>query len=429
MSENSKPTPERPPSIDQIARAISDLGLPHPLLVDAARDAVNRSVGNDVLEEARKIGESISRRLISDVINATGVLLHTNLGRAPLNIGNRDEAFRFSNLELDLETGERGSRHDKTSKLIARSCGAESALVVNNCASAVLLVIAALAQNRGVAVSRSELVEIGGGFRIPEIIEQSGAKLIEVGTTNRTRRKDFEKAVNKNEVSLVLKVHQSNYRIVGFTETTEISEMKDLGIPLLADIGSGLLDAACPWLDDGPPKWLIGEPAARQSLESGADIVTFSGDKLFGGPQAGIIAGKTELIDLCMQHPLSRAFRPGNLIMSVLQEVTLSYLEREGSSIPFWKMATTSVDELFDRAKNIEPKFATKTFATPGGGTLPGVEIPSAGLHLEGNHIEFFRQQDPPIICRMDDDQTVIDLMTVHPTDDVLIDKAIKTIL
>ncbi|SVC50355.1 uncharacterized protein METZ01_LOCUS303209, partial [marine metagenome] len=197
----------RPPSIDQIARAISDLDLPHPLLVDAAREAVNNFNGDDVIEEARKIGEVISRTLLTDVINATGVLLHTNMGRAPIKIGDKNKHFRFSNLEFDLETGERGSRQDRSSKLIARACGAESALIVNNCASAVLLVIAALAEGRGVAVSRSELVEIGGGFRIPEILQQSGAHLVEVGTTNRTRRKDFEKAINKNDVSLVLKVH------------------------------------------------------------------------------------------------------------------------------------------------------------------------------------------------------------------------------
>ena len=428
MSKNIKTPSNRPPSIDQIARAISDLDLPHPLLVDAAREAVKNFNEDDVVAEARKIGEVTSRKLLTDVINATGVLLHTNMGRAPIKIGAQNEHFRFSNLELDLETGERGSRHDRSSKLIARACGAESALVVNNCASAVLLVIAALAEGRGVAVSRSELVEIGGGFRIPEILEQSGAHLVEVGTTNRTRRKDFEKAIIKNNVSLALKVHQSNYRIVGFTETTDISEMTDLGVPLVADIGSGLLDSACPWLENGPPKWLTGEPAARQSLESGAEIVTFSGDKLFGGPQAGIIAGKAKLVELCAQHPMARAVRSGSLTMSALQDVTISYLERRGSSIPFWEMATTSVDELKERANKISTKFTTETSATPGGGTLPGVEIPSAGLRFEGDHVKFFRQQNPPIICRMDNDKTVIDLMTVHPNDDIFIDAAIKKI-
>lgn len=426
--ETPNKSQNRPPSIDQIARAIEDLGIPHPLLVDAAREAVNITQGNNVIEEARKIGEVFSRKLLTDVINATGVLLHTNMGRAPIKTRNMEEGFRFSNLEMDLETGERGSRHDRAAQLISRACGSESALIVNNCASAVLLVIAALAEKRGIAVSRSELVEIGGGFRIPEIIEQSGAHLIEVGTTNRTRRKDFEKAITKNDISLALKVHQSNYRIVGFTQTTDVSDMNDLGVPLIADIGSGLLDSACPWLENGPPKWLLDEPAARQTLESGADLVTFSGDKLFGGPQAGIIAGRSDLIQRCAEHPLARALRPGSLTMSALQEVTISYLERKGSSIPFWKMATSSVDELLSRAKKIDPKLSTNTFATPGGGTLPGVEIPSAGLHLEGSHVEFFRQQDPPIICRMEDNRTVIDLMTVHPNDDVFIDKAIKKI-
>ena len=428
MSEQPLSPLNRPPSIDQIARAISDLDLPHPLLVDAAREAVNKANGGDVISEARKIAEIISRTLLTDVINATGVLLHTNMGRSPIKIESQNQHFRFSNLELDLETGERGSRQDRSSNLIARACGAESALVVNNCASAVLLVIAALAEERCVAVSRSELVEIGGGFRIPEILEQSGAHLVEVGTTNRTRRKDFEKAITKNDVSLILKVHQSNYRIVGFTETTEISDMTDLGIPIIADIGSGLIDSACPWLENGPPKWLIGEPSAKQSLESGADIVTFSGDKLFGGPQAGIIAGKAELIELCSKHPLSRVVRPGSLTMSALQNVTISYLERRASSIPFWEMATTTVDELKIRASKISKEFITDTSATPGGGTLPGVEIPSAGLKLTGDHVEFFRQQNPPIICRVDNNQTFLDLMTVHPSDDVFINNAIKKI-
>ena len=428
MSEQPLSPLNRPPSIDQIARAISDLDLPHPLLVDAAREAVNKANGGDVISEARKIAEIISRTLLTDVINATGVLLHTNMGRSPIKIESQNQHFRFSNLELDLETGERGSRQDRSSNLIARACGAESALVVNNCASAVLLVIAALAEERGVAVSRSELVEIGGGFRIPEILEQSGAHLVEVGTTNRTRRKDFEKAITKNDVSLILKVHQSNYRIVGFTETTEISDMTDLGIPIIADIGSGLIDSACPWLENGPPKWLIGEPSAKQSLESGADIVTFSGDKLFGGPQAGIIAGKAELIELCSKHPLSRVVRPGSLTMSALQNVTISYLERRASSIPFWEMATTTVDELKIRASKISKEFITDTSATPGGGTLPGVEIPSVGLKLTGDHVEFFRQQNPPIICRVENNHTFLDLMTVHPSDDVFIDNAIKKI-
>jgi len=428
MSEQPLSPLNRPPSIDQIARAISDLDLPHPLLVDAAREAVNKANGGDVISEARKIAEIISRTLLTDVINATGVLLHTNMGRSPIKIESQNQHFRFSNLELDLETGERGSRQDRSSNLIARACGAESALVVNNCASAVLLVIAALAEERCVAVSRSELVEIGGGFRIPEILEQSGAHLVEVGTTNRTRRKDFEKAITKNDVSLILKVHQSNYRIVGFTETTEISDMTDLGIPIIADIGSGLIDSACPWLENGPPKWLIGEPSAKQSLESGADIVTFSGDKLFGGPQAGIIAGKAELVELCSKHPLSRVVRPGSLTMSALQNVTISYLERRASSIPFWEMATTTVDELKIRASKISKEFITDTSATPGGGTLPGVEIPSAGLKLTGDHVEFFRQQNPPIICRVENNHTFLDLMTVHPSDDVFIDNAIKKI-
>ena len=419
---------DRPPSIDQIARAISDLEIPHPLLVDAARKAVSENTSTDIEKRAREIANEFSRELLLEVINATGVLLHTNMGRSPIKAKKDNLIYRYSNLELNLISGERGSRHDRASRLIARSCGAEAALVVNNCASAVLLVLAALSEGRGVAVSRGELVEIGGGFRIPEVLEQSGAKLIEVGTTNRTRKKDFEKAISKKDIALLLKVHQSNYKIVGFTETTDISQMMDLGVPLIADIGSGLLDSKCPWLKNGPPKWLVGEPAARQTLEAGADLVTFSADKLLGGPQAGIIAGSSELIDICASHPLARALRPGGLTMSALQQVAIAYLERDGMSIPFWKMATIPLEELFERAKKINHKLACETSSTTGGGTLPGVEIASAGLKIPGDHAATLRKENPPIICRVADKQTIIDLRTVHPDDDCLVDTAVKKI-
>src|SRR5690606_37617366 len=230
--------------------------------------------------------------------NATGVLLHTNLGRAPLAV---DVPAEYSNLELDVATGARGSRHDHAGLLLAAAAGAERALVVNNGAAAVMLVLAALARGRGVAVSRGELVQLGGGFRLPDVMEESGARLVEVGTTNRTTAADYRRSVDDpaRDVALLLKVHQSNFRIVGFTEAASAADLAGLGVPLAVDLGSGLLDAATPWLPAGPPRWLAGEPAVRQTLSAGADLVIFSGDKLLGGPQAGIIAGRADLVDAC----------------------------------------------------------------------------------------------------------------------------------
>ncbi len=418
------PGASRPPSVDRLARALADTGLPHPLLVDAARAAVADGDPEGAEERARAMIALTARNLLVGVINATGVLLHTNLGRAPLAAPTGD-GRRFTNLEFDLASGSRGSRQDRAARLLARACGAEAAMVVNNCASAVMLALAALATGRGVAVSRGELVEIGGGFRIPEVMAQSGARLVEVGTTNRTRQSDFEAVVASGEVALALKVHRSNYRIVGFTEAVGVAEMAGLGVPVVADLGSGLLDAACPWLADGPPSWLADEPGAVQSLEAGADLVTFSGDKLLGGPQAGVIAGRADLVEACTAHPLARALRPGGLVMAALQKVALAYLERDGLAIPFWRMATIPVADLRTRAEAIEPGLAGDTVATPGGGTLPGVEIPSAGLVVPGDHVVALRAGDPPIIARVVEGSTVVDLRTVHPDDDPLVAEAI----
>ncbi|HEX7276343.1 MAG TPA: hypothetical protein VF244_03130, partial [Acidimicrobiales bacterium] len=251
-------TPPRPPSVDALARSLADVDLPHPLLVDAARAAI--AAGDP--SSARDRAEAVAAALLQPVINATGVLLHTNLGRSPLG------AVRYSNLEIDLVGGKRASRSNHAASLLARACGAEAVHVVNNGAAALLLVLTALARDRSVVVSRGELVEIGGGFRVPEVMAQSGARLVEVGTTNRTRLADYSAALAGDDVGLVLKVHQSNYRIVGFTESVEVGDLAGLGVSVVADIGSGLLDAATPWLEGGPPAWLAaaGEPAARQTL-------------------------------------------------------------------------------------------------------------------------------------------------------------------
>ena len=404
---------ERPPSVDKLARSIADVGLPHPLLVDAARSAI--AAGQP--DQARTLAVDLQRQMLTPVINGTGTLLHTNLGRAPLA---REHAATYSNLELDLTTGERGSRMATAPALIARACGAEAAIVVNNCAAAVMLVLAGLAEGKGVVVSRSELVEIGGGFRVPEVMERSGARLIEVGTTNRTRLADFERAVAEHgdDAGLVLQVHQSNYKIVGFTEAPRTAELATIDRPLVADIGSGLLDSRCGWLKSGPPGWLAEEPAARQTLEAGADLVTFSGDKLFGGPQAGIIAGRADLIATISRHPLARALRPGSLVLGALQATALAYLAGNGDAIPFWRMAAFSVDELRGRAAALGVGTPVDTDSTPGGGTLPEVAIPSAGVAIQGDHRETLRQRGRPLIARMVDGRTIVDLRTVDPLDD-----------
>ena len=405
-----------PPSVDTLARSLASTGLPHPVLVDVARDAIAAGDADGALAWA----ERAARRLLGPVVNATGVLLHTNLGRAPLAV---QTAATYSNLELDLETGRRGSRQATVGPLLARACGAEAAMVVNNGASAVLLVLAALASGRRVAVSRGELIEIGGGFRIPDVLATSGAELVEVGTTNRTKLTDFTRA---GELALVLKVHPSNYRLTGFTESVGVRDLATMGPPVVVDIGSGLLDAAPPWLPDGPPPWLGGEPAARQTLTDGAALVTFSGDKLLGGPQAGVIAGRSDLVATCGAHPLARALRPGSLLLSALQEIALAYLRRDGEAIPFWRMASIPVASLRARAARLGVGELVDCAAVAGGGTLPGVEIPSAGIAVDGDVLRRLRDATPPIIARVEDGRTILDLRTVDPIDDAHLAAALR---
>jgi len=279
---------------------------------------------------------------------------------------------------------------------------------------------AGLAEGRDVVVSRGELVEIGGGFRIPDVMARSGARLVEVGTTNRTRVADFELAIDDaaNDIGLTMQVHQSNYRIVGFTEAPRTAELAGLGPPLVVDIGSGLLDSRCGWLDGGPPSWLAEEPAARQTLEAGAALITFSGDKLFGGPQAGVIAGRADLVAACADHPLARALRPGSLVLGALQATALAYLRGDGQAIPFWRMVSVDVAELRLRAGKIGVGNVIDVASAPGGGTLPGVEIPSVGLAMAGDRRRQLRERHRPLIARTIGNDTVVDLRTIHPDDD-----------
>ena len=415
-----------PPSVNELVEAHSNCGIPRPLLVDEVRKAIDEGKWNNLDE---RVG--VLRKLaLQEVVNATGVLLHTNLGRACW-----PTTFSASpvNLELDLNSGSRGSRQEYLGRLFANLCETEAAMVVNNCSSAVLLILSALAHEKGVAISRGEMVEIGGGFRVPDVLELSGAYLVEVGTTNKTRREDYERSINAHrDVSMIMKIHQSNYKIVGFTESAEIRDLADLDVPLVADIGSGLLDENCFWLENGPPNWLIGEPAARQTLAQGADIVTFSSDKLLGGPQAGIIAGKADLIERCLNHPFARAVRPGSLVLSSLQELCYKYLNRQWTEIPFWKMALTTEDELQGRADNFDIGAPVALNSVPGGGTLPDVKIPSFGIEIDHDISKELREgtaKNLPIIARVENGKTLLDLRTIHPSLDEQVKSSLKQIL
>lgn len=456
----------RPPSVNKLALSITNVDLPQPLLVAAAREAI--AAGDPTA--AADIARQILRTLLGPAINATGVLLHTNLGRSPLapfqteqnhtrhnqtqpdhtrhnqttpdqtdthNQTQPDQTdthtpgapARATNLEFDLATGRRGSRHVHTSRLLTQLTGAQAALVVNNCAAAVMLVLAALARGRGVAVSRGELVEIGGGFRVPDVMAQSGAHLVEVGTTNRTRAQDYAHAVDA-DLALLLKVHPSNYRISGFTEQTTVAELAQIGPPVVVDLGSGLLDERCDWIGVRPD-WLRDEPGVRQTLEAGAAVVTFSGDKLFGGPQAGIICGHKELVDACATHPLMRALRPGGLVLAALQQTALAYLRRDGTAIPFWAMASQPLDELVRRSHKLAAAAGTGrpvlTEALAGAGSLPDQAIPSAGLELAGDLTAELREAVPPVIARVKNNATVLDLRTVDAADDARVAAAIRS--
>ena len=433
------------PGVDQVLTALS--GLPHELLVACARDAIaaareqmsrEEQPGDAVSAEAvvaaaRRRVELLQGRLLRPVVNATGVIVHTNLGRAPVG----DDALAaaqaigrgYSNLEYRMDDGGRGSRHEHAGSLLARACGAEAGLVVNNNAAAVLLSLAALARGREVVVSRGELVEIGGGFRVPEIMAESGCRLVEVGTTNRTRRSDYAAAVGP-DTALVLKVHASNYRMVGFVESTPVSKLTPLGPPVMVDAGSGLLDETTPWLARRPA-WLRDEPGIRQAVEAGAALVTFSGDKLLGGPQAGVVVGRAGLVAALAAHPLARAVRADKLTLAGLQAVAFSYLSGDATTIPLWRMATAPLDGLRARADEIAAGVpaakVVDTEAVAGGGSLPGLTIPSAGVAVEvpapARALAHLREHD--VVARIEDDAVVCDLRTVDPDDDERVARAL----
>jgi L-seryl-tRNA(Ser) seleniumtransferase len=424
------------PSVELLIGELADSLLPHGLLADIARrtvDAARREIEAgatparaDIVDRARVEARRVDDALFTPVINATGVLLHTNLGRAPLGAAARDALIAAGgpvNVEYRLADGRRGSRHDHAGQLLAIASGAEAGLVVNNNAAAVMLVLAALARGREVVVSRGELVEIGGGFRVPDVLRESGARLIEVGTTNRTRAADFAGACSP-DTAMLLRVHASNYRMVGFTEQPAIAELAAIGPPVVVDAGSGLLDATTPWLDT-PPNWLGDEPGVRQCLEYGAALVTFSGDKLLGGPQAGVIVGRRTLVEECKRHPLARALRADKLTLAALQSVAFSYLANTVSDdVPVWQMATTSLRTLRTRADTIVAQVPgskiVDTDAAAGGGSVPGTTIPSVGIAIPGSDIDAMLAtlRAERVIALARDGAVVADLRTVAADDD-----------
>ena len=424
----------RPPSVDALARSLAEgVDLPHAVLVDIARRAV-ATAGADAGPLAERMAREFSVALIGDVINATGVILHTNLGRAPLP---HVSTGRASTLEFDPDTGSRGSRHTAIAALLRVLTGAEDAVVVNNNAAAVMLVLAALADGRDVAVSRGESVEIGGGFRIPDVMEQSGARLLDVGTTNRTKVDDYSRAVARGDtdVALLLKVHPSNFTVEGFTESATVRDLSTIGVPVVVDIGSGLLDSACPWVADSGrvPAFLRNEPAARQSLADGATLVTFSGYKLLGGPQCGIIAGSAGLVARCAAHPLMRALRPGGHTMRMLQEALLAHAGRTVcDDIPFWRMMTAPATVLEQRAGAVVAAAGRGTVvptrALVGAGSVPGSSVESFGIALDGDVTRVLRAHDLPVIARVEDGRTIIDVRTVEPADDHFLVSALRTV-
>ncbi len=410
------------------------------------RQKMVRGANAPTLEE---VIESVERKLkgedihsIKPVINATGVVLHTNLGRAPLGEDVAKCAYdimlNYNNLEYDLSKGERSKRGLFLENLLTKISSAQRALVVNNNAAAVFLILAALSKGKQVIVSRGELVEIGGGFRLPEILKESGAVLKEVGTTNKTSLSDYRKGINKN-TALLLKVHKSNFIISGFTEEVSLRELVRLGrkykLPVVEDLGSGnfLLTE-----DFG----LGHEPTVGEVLSSGVDLVSFSGDKLLGGPQAGIILGKKKYLDILENHPLYRAFRVDKIIISSLEKVIWTYLKKEaGEKIPVWKMIHTPLVSLEERAEKVKQELkdfgidilTEKSNSPIGGGSLPGQTLPTILLSVKTampsqSQAKRFRQENPPIIGRIEKDKFFLDLRTVFPHQDKKIIESLKNV-
>ena len=405
--------------------------------LDAARQRIRQGEGAVGLEEVaslvcRRVSDSV-RSEPRRVINATGVVIHTNLGRAPLSRAAmraaEEAAFGYSNLEFDLQSGRRGSRQAQLESLLRQITGAEAALAVNNNASAVLLGLLALAAGKEVIVSRAEAVEIGGGFRVPDVLRQSGATLVDVGTTNRTYLRDYEEASN-GDTAAYLKVHASNFRVEGFTAEVgmqELAELGDrLGVAVLHDVGSGSL---LPTEKYG----MAHEPMPQESVRAGMGLVFFSGDKLLGGPQAGIVAGRRELVSRLARHPLARAVRIDKLSLASLTATLTHYLRGEAEQeVPIWRMISTSAEAIRERACRWQSQLSGaytvgETRSAVGGGSLPGETLPSWALRLDASELpggadgvmRRLREGRPPVVARVESDLVLFDPRTVGPDEDV----------
>ena len=456
------------PAIEKLlnSSALTDLSgsCPRPLVVEAAQDTIaelrqailrgdvdcdslDLSVDTVALRAAQRATDKFQTSL-RHVINATGTILHTNLGRAPLS----DDALKavekvarsYSNLELDLSTGQRGHRYSHIDELLCRLTGAEAAAVVNNNAGAVLLALTALAQGKEAIVSRGELVEIGGAFRVPDVMEAGGVILREVGTTNKTHMKDYRGAINEN-TGLLLKVHTSNYRIVGFTSQVPAADMVSLGrehnIPVMEDLGSGMLFDLSPF---GLPR----EPTVAEAVEAGIDVLTFSGDKLLGGPQAGLIVGKKWAIDKIRHHPLARALRIDKLTLAAMEATLRHYLERERTiaEVPVLRLLNMSAGDVEKRCQRLSAKLQERLGeaaeisivpepATVGGGALPLTELDGFAVAVAPRQLSTdllasrLRDGSPPVIGRIQDDRLLLNPRTVFPAEEeILVEQVLHAI-
>ena len=432
--------PQAAPLTDKFGRGQVLIAVQEQLAIIRAnpdRQDSDMLTGSILQQVATRLEEQ-NRSSLVRVINASGVVLHTNLGRAPLS-ESAIEAIRvvagsYSNLEYDLPKGVRGSRSVHARDLLCRLTGAEDALVVNNNAGAVLLCLSALARRRGVIISRSQLVEIGGGFRVPDVMKQSGARLIEVGTTNRTRLADYEDAL-KTGAALVMRAHTSNFKLVGFTAQPELSEIVELAhryqVPFIDDLGSGaLLDTAA--------YGLAHEPMVQESLQAGVDLACFSGDKLLGGPQAGIILGKADLVAKLKRHPLARAIRADKLCLAALSATLLHYLKGDAeSAIPVWRMISADLSALRQRAENWQRALnmgeVVPGESTIGGGSLPEETLPTFVLSLSIPRVDSFaarlRRAKIPVIARLQGGHLLLDPRTVFEEEDQTLVDILKTTL
>jgi len=444
----SLPSVERLMQTAQAAGLIANFGRPQTLdavrlvLVEIRKNSQPETPIPEIDTILSRVSNwlyAINKPSLMPVINATGVILHTNLGRAPISQAAASAmqriALSYSSQEFDLENGKRGSRDVHVESLLIRLTGAEAAMVVNNNAAAVYLALSALARRRSVVISRSQLVEIGGGFRVPEIMQQSGARLVEVGTTNRVHLSDYTNAIEEHNPALVMHAHSSNFKLIGFTSEPELAQIVEAaharGIPFVDDLGSGaLLDTAA--------FGLAHEPTVQESLAAGSDLVCFSGDKLLGGPQAGILLGKKPLIQKLKKHPLARAVRVDKLCLAALTETLQHYLKDEAlSRIPIWQMISAATDQIHARAHHWQTALGAGDLvdgkSTVGGGSLPEETLPTTLLSLEWRHpnqlLTRLRCTEPPVIARVEADRVVLDPRTVLPDQDEMLIRCLTEVI